>query len=71
MAEKGEPRFEFGREEEVEHSGLPGMWAELSIEGLDRPRSYSYASAPKNENPKERHTIKIDFRFIMHRLRMK
>ena len=26
------------------------MWAELSIEGLDRPRSYSFASAPKNEN---------------------
>jgi len=22
VAEKGEPRFEFGREEEVEHSGL-------------------------------------------------
>ena len=40
-------------EKEVEHSALPGMWAELSIEGLDRPRSYSFASAPKNENPKE------------------
>jgi|TARA_B100000959_G_scaffold19027_1_gene18439 CDP-4-dehydro-6-deoxyglucose reductase len=40
-------------EEVVEHNGLPGMWAELSIEGLDRPRSYSFASAPKNENPKE------------------
>jgi len=40
-------------EDEVEHSALPGMWAELSIEGLDRPRSYSFASAPQNENPKE------------------
>ena len=40
-------------ENEVEHAGLPGMWAELSIEGLDRPRSYSFASAPQNENPKE------------------
>ena len=29
------------------------MWAELSIDGLDRPRSYSFASAPKNESPKE------------------
>ena len=29
------------------------MWAELSIEGLDRPRSYSYAAAPKNEQPNE------------------
>jgi len=46
-------RVVIGTEEEVEHNGLPGMWAELSIEGLDRPRSYSYASAPKNENPKE------------------
>ena len=40
-------------ENEVEHAALPGMWAELSIEGLDRPRSYSFASAPKNENNKE------------------
>ena len=37
----------------IEHAGLPGMWAELSIEGLDRPRSYSYAAAPKNEQPNE------------------
>ena len=33
--------------------GLPGMWAELSLPGLDRPRSYSYASAPQNENKNE------------------
>jgi CDP-4-dehydro-6-deoxyglucose reductase len=29
------------------------MWAELSLPGLDRPRSYSYASAPQNENKNE------------------
>jgi NAD(P)H-flavin reductase len=46
-------RVTIGTEEKVEHNGLPGMWAELSIEGLDRPRSYSYANAPKNENPNE------------------
>ena len=40
-------------DKEVEHNALPGMWAELSIDGLDRPRSYSFASAPKNEQPKE------------------
>ena len=40
-------------EQNVEHAGLPGMWAELSIDGLDRPRSYSYAAAPKNEKPNE------------------
>ena len=40
-------------EKEVEHSALPGMWAELSSPELDRPRSYSFANAPKNENPKE------------------
>ncbi len=39
--------------EDIEHYALPGMWAELSIDGLDRPRSYSFASAPKNENPRE------------------
>ena len=39
--------------EAVDHVGLPGMWAELSIDGLDRPRSYSYAAAPKNEAPNE------------------
>tara|TARA_Y100000768_G_C23941157_1_gene665186 strand:- start:65 stop:1165 length:1101 start_codon:yes stop_codon:yes gene_type:complete len=33
--------------------GLPGMWAELSLPGLDRPRSYSYACAPQNENQNE------------------
>ena len=36
-----------------ERPGLPGMWAELSIPGLDRPRSYSFASAPQNENQNE------------------
>ena len=38
---------------EVEHTAIAGMWAELSIPGLDRPRSYSYASAPHKENPNE------------------
>jgi xylene monooxygenase electron transfer component len=33
--------------------GLAGMWAELSIPGIDRPRSYSFASAPQNENKNE------------------
>lgn len=33
--------------------GLPGMWAELSIPGLDRPRSYSFANAPQNEKKNE------------------
>ncbi len=36
-----------------ERPGLPGMWAELSIPGLDRPRSYSFASAPQNEKQNE------------------
>ncbi len=37
-----------GTDEEVpegkDRPGLPGMWAELSLPGLDRPRSYSYAN---------------------------
>ena len=33
--------------------GLAGMWAELSIPGLERPRSYSFANAPQNENKNE------------------
>ena len=40
-------------DQEVEHNAIAGMWAELSIPGLDRPRSYSFASAPYNENPRE------------------
>jgi len=39
--------------EDVKHDALAGMWAELSIGGLDRPRSYSYANAPQNENSNE------------------
>ena len=39
--------------EDIKHDALAGMWAELSIGGLDRPRSYSYANAPQNENSNE------------------
>ena len=38
---------------DVVHTAIAGMWAELSIPGLDRPRSYSYASAPHNEKQNE------------------
>ena len=37
----------------ADRPGLPGMWAELSIAGLDRPRSYSFANAPQNEQKNE------------------
>ena len=40
-------------EKDVEHNEIAGMWAELSIAGLDRPRSYSFASAPQNAKPGE------------------
>lgn len=38
---------------DVDHNEIAGMWAELSIPGLDRPRSYSFASAPHNAKPRE------------------
>ena len=40
-------------EDNINHDALAGMWSELSIGGLDRPRSYSYAKAPQNEKPNE------------------
>jgi CDP-4-dehydro-6-deoxyglucose reductase len=37
----------------VEHSGMAGQYSEISISAIDDPRSYSYAKAPKQENPGE------------------
>jgi len=37
----------------VEHAGMPGQYSEVKISSIDDPRSYSYAKAPKQENPGE------------------
>ncbi len=40
-------------EGDVDHSGMAGQYSEVKIASLEDPRSYSYAKAPKQENPGE------------------
>ncbi len=38
---------------DVDHSGMAGQYSDIKIASIDDPRSYSYAKAPKQENPGE------------------